>query len=118
MPPQHVLVADDEPSLLRLLTRVLERTGRTVHSVLTGDEAVARLSDPDARVDLLLVDAGIRPDGLIPVLEAATPSGARVIVISGKGLEPKEQALLDACGGGFLAKPFSPAGLLAAIDGT
>ena len=53
---------------------------------------------------------------MVPVLEAAAAAATRVIVISGKGLEADEQALLDRCGGSFLAKPFSPDGLLAAIE--
>lgn len=117
MPPQHVLIADDEPALLRLLSRVLERSGRSVTAVETGDAAIERLSAGAPAIDLLVVDAGIRPEGVIPVLEAVQPGASQVIVISGKGLEPDELALLEHCRGRFLAKPFSPEGLLAVVDG-
>ena len=36
-----ILVVDDEPQLLRLLTRVLERTGSLIYSAANAEQAMA-----------------------------------------------------------------------------
>jgi len=113
-----VLVADDEPALLRLITRLLERAGWQVVAVQESDAALGALGDADHPPAVALVDAGLPPHGAEPLLRAMIdgPDPPGVVLISGSRLSPDLEALLEACGGTFLGKPFVPDGLLAAID--
>jgi len=52
--PLHVLVVDDEPGILRALTRLLQRDGHSVETATDGQAALARLRE-DA-YDVLLCD--------------------------------------------------------------
>jgi signal transduction histidine kinase/CheY-like chemotaxis protein len=54
--PLSLLIVDDEPTVRRATTRLAERLGHRVWSAATCSEARARLRDPDARFDALLVD--------------------------------------------------------------
>ena len=52
--PAHLLVADDEPSLLALLRMYFERMGYRVSGARDGEEAIALARS--ARPDLLILD--------------------------------------------------------------
>lgn len=110
-----ILVADDEPLLLQLLQRVLALHGYTVIEAADGDSAVACLaSAPVAGVvlDVTMPPGGgevtlgrmlgVRPD-LCVVLTSGAPPGAAL------------RETLRKQGGVYLAKPFAPQALLAAL---
>lgn len=59
----RVLVVDDEPVVLGLVTRLLERDGMAVEAVADGEQALARLRDPALRIDVAVVDATVGPRG-------------------------------------------------------
>lgn len=50
----HILIADDEPHVNRVLKMALERAGHSVDSVLNGEQALARLSN--RQPDVLITD--------------------------------------------------------------
>lgn len=115
----RVLVVDDEPVVLGLVTRLLERDGMAVEAVADGEQALARLRDPALRIDVAVVDATVGPRGAAEVLRAlaALPRPVGVVVTSGGPLEADLQALLQAGAGVSLPKPFGPGALLAAVRG-
>ena len=79
----HVLVADDDPQILKLFARILSRGGFSVTAVGSGDAAIKVLQD--GPVDLLVLDLNMPPpDGfeLLKSLRAKRP-GLRILVISG-----------------------------------
>jgi two-component system NtrC family sensor kinase len=117
-PRARVLVADDEPQLLRLLVRVLERAGYGVVAAADGREALAALAPGSAPVDAVVLDAALAPGGARAVLErVGVPSPEPgVVLMSGDQIDAALQAALLQRGGRFLRKPFLPAALLAAVD--
>jgi DNA-binding response OmpR family regulator len=53
-PPCKILVVDDEVVICELIFRLLERTGRTIHKVNSGAEAISLIEAES--YDLLVVD--------------------------------------------------------------
>jgi two-component system KDP operon response regulator KdpE len=79
----HILVADDEPRILKLFTRLLSDDGYSVTAVDSGEAAVRVLKEQP--VDLLILDLSMpEPDGfdVLRSLRAQKP-GLRILVISG-----------------------------------
>lgn len=78
-----ILVADDEPMIRSVITRVLERRGHEVHEAGSAQEAISLMQDRS--FDAALVDACMPGDG-ITVLEelSADPNFVgRVVLMTG-----------------------------------
>lgn len=107
-----ILIVDDEPTLLTLLTRFLERQG---HQVTACDSAQAALREFTARsheYSLVISDLtldGLTGEDLIEQLRAIKP-GLPALIASGYPHEPRIPGV------GFLQKPFMPQALGQAID--
>ena len=125
-PPQRVrsttsgtiLVVEDEAAVRTLALRMLERAGYTVLAASTPSEACAIFAAEPARIDLLVSDI-VMPEmhgqALAKRLWAERPS-LRVVFVSGyTGTMPG--AGLDDERASFLAKPFTAAELIAAVQG-
>ena len=111
-----VLLVDDEPSVRRLVARILERRGYTVLQAGDGGEALRVAVDHGAPVDLVLTDLVMPEIGGVEVatqLRLLYPH-ARVVYMSGYGEED-----LSAHGvhgpALFLSKPFRPDDLIAKV---
>lgn len=116
--PATILVVDDEPSLLRLLTRVLERQGYTVLTASDGKQAIDLFDKHLEAIDGVLLDVVIPPNGIGEVLEhmVSARSDLAVIVSSGDTPGPAVSERLEAHGGAFLRKPFLPKAMLKLIE--
>jgi two-component system C4-dicarboxylate transport response regulator DctD len=114
--PRAVLVADDEAILQRLVARVLERAGFEVVTVADGAAAVAVFEREPHRFGAVVLDVGM-PRGGAEALRAILERRADVPIVltSGSDPDPSLRALLAARSGIFLAKPFAPDALLAAV---
>jgi two-component system alkaline phosphatase synthesis response regulator PhoP len=112
-----ILVIDDEPTVLRLVTRLLEREAHRVIPAASSAEALARLQDLAHGIDVAVVDASVRPDGAAAATrqlrEAAGPFG--LVWIGGESLDEAAAAALHHESGRFLPKPFSPKALSEAV---
>ena len=125
MPPapdsalRHVLVADDEPHIGRVVQLKLETGPYRVELVHDGRAALDRLRS-DAPIDLILLDIMMPYASGLEVLDAlrrlphrrATP----VIVLTAKGQTADRERAAELGATAFVTKPFSPKGLLARID--
>jgi DNA-binding response OmpR family regulator len=112
-----VLVADDEPTIAEVVSRYLERAGYATEVVSDGAVAVeaAAVRDPD----LVVLDAKLpRLDGLEVMRRLRAADGARpaVIIISGRAEESDRILGLRLGADDYVAKPFSPAELVARVD--
>jgi len=112
----HLLVVDDEPRIVRLVSRVLESQGHAVETASTGEEALLKAAALD--FDLVILDLllpGI--DGHTVLRELlATNSRVRVLVLSALGdLEARAECLQEGAVD-YVAKPFAVAELLARVD--
>jgi DNA-binding NtrC family response regulator len=114
-PERTALIVDDEDTLLRLMTRVLEKENVRVLAAQDAASARALFDAHEGEIDLLVLDVML-PDGdgaetLLPEFVARRPT-VRVVVASGD--EPPEAvtAELTRIGGHFLRKPFAPKDLI------
>jgi len=109
-----ILIVDDEPHLLRLLVRVFEREGFSVHATGAVDETCEILAaNRDLPLAALVLDAGIAPRVLEHV--TARASGIAVVLVSGDHLPADLVAWIERHGARFLRKPFLPAALIDAV---
>lgn len=114
----RVLLADDEPSLLHLVERVLVGAGNEVVLARDGDEALKVLEGAGDGFDVAILDASIAPRGAGEVARAlaAVHSDVAVVLTSGAPLEDELEDLAQRHQWVFLAKPYPPRQLLAVLD--
>jgi CheY-like chemotaxis protein len=115
-----VLIVDDDPAIVALLHRVVERDGYAVLDATSAEQAFERFEDSDAQVDLLIADVTLGSSSGIRValeLWALLPN-LRTIISSGypQSMWPGQDAAeLDEYPSGLVAvlqKPFVPAAML------
>ena len=110
MPAQHILLVEDDPDLLSLLTEVLEDEGYRVTAVSRRDQARRALRKSD--VDLLVADSVLRDGNGDDVAKSASRRGLPIIMMSG---EPDRIARLTGGPMPFLQKPFRATALVRLI---
>jgi two-component system, cell cycle sensor histidine kinase and response regulator CckA len=106
---ETVLLAEDEPGIRALLTRVLQSRGYRVLAAGSGDEALALAADQADPVHLLVTDvvmAGMRGPDLAREVIARHPE-TRVLFVSGYTDESVVQHGVAARQVAFLQKPFT-----------
>src|SRR3981189_2404023 len=101
MPAQHILLVEDDPDLLSLLTEVLEDEGYRVSGASARHRARAALRKGE--VGLLIADSVLRGGNGDDVAKAAGRRGLPIIMMSG---EPERIARLSGGPLPFLQKPF------------
>ena len=111
----RILLVDDEESIRKLLSRMLEST-YDVEVAADGDAAIRLLREPDAHYDLLISDLNMPGmDGLTLIREAQRiDAGLTAIVITGYSTESSAIEALNLGVAGYLTKPFGTTQVLAA----
>ena len=111
----RILLVDDEESIRKLLSRMLE-TNYDVEVAADGDAALRLLREPDAHYDLLISDLNMPGmDGLTLIREAQRIDAALpAIVITGYSTESSAIEALNLGVVGYLTKPFGTTQVLAA----
>jgi len=116
---RHVLVADDEPHIGRILQLKLERGPYRVSLVPNGREALERLEGAEP-IDFVLLDIMMPHLSGLDVLEALRRLPSRrstpVIVLTAKGQDADRERAIELGADDFFTKPFSPSKLVARID--
>ncbi len=111
---KHILVVDDDPGMIRLLTRVLSAARYRVTAVLGGPAALAALGSE--RVDLLVTDYRM-PDmngrELITALRVERPELKALMVTGCPPTDGEDREWWDEQP--HLAKPFSARSLQKAV---
>ena len=110
-----LLLVDDDPDLLRLLTIRLKSNGYGVTAVESGQRALAAIAA--ARPDLVLTDLrmeGMDGMALFEEIQGAYP-GLPVIILTAHGSIPDAVAATKRGVFGYLTKPYDPDDLLAQI---
>jgi two-component system, OmpR family, KDP operon response regulator KdpE len=110
----RILVVDDEPAILRTLTRNLSAHGFDVAAANTGAEAIDAYGA--RRPDLVILDLGL-PDipGTQVIREIRRRANTPVIVLSVREAERDKVEALDLGADDYLTKPFGVEELLARI---
>lgn len=110
-----LLIAEDEKSLSRALTSLLEKNGYAADAVFNGGEVLAYLQNGD--YDGLILDVMMPgPDGF-EVLKRVRDSGNTipVLMLTARSEVDDKVAGLDGGANDYMTKPFSPKELLARI---
>ncbi len=115
-----ILVVDDEPTIRVLVRAALEGSGYGVLEAVDGATALEMARSQ--RPDLLLLDVALpRMSGLEVcrrLKRDPATAGTPILLITGFVQQAERQAAAEAGAEGFIAKPFSPAALVAQIDDT
>jgi DNA-binding response OmpR family regulator len=116
---RHILVADDEPHIGRIIQLKLERAPYEVTLVGDGREAMERLESDDP-IDLVLLDIMMPYLSGLDVLDELKRLPHRketpVIILTAKGQDADRERAMELGALDFLTKPFSPNKLLNRID--
>jgi len=111
-----VLIVDDDPDILELVSLTLERDGYEVAQAQNGEEALRIASERKLHLAVLdLMMPGIDGYEVTRRLRVNDPDGTLPILILSAFAEDRQAALALAAGAdAYMRKPFSPRELLAA----
>jgi DNA-binding response OmpR family regulator len=113
---KSILVVDDDKSILRTLTRILQKAGYDVDAAETGKEAMEKADK--RRYDLALVDVRL-PDmdgtDLLVVTKDTLQDTVKIMITGFPSLETGVKAL-DGGADAYLVKPVRPEELLMLIE--
>ncbi len=107
-----VLLVDDDKSILRTFTRILQRAGYQTDSAENGKEALEKIqarSYDIALVDLVLGDSnGL---DLLPKIEENSPKTVKIMMTGADSYEKRDEAHKNGADA-YLTKPINPIILL------
>ena len=113
---KSILVIDDDKSILRTFTRILQKEGYVVDVAETGKEAIEKAEK--TKYDLSLVDVRL-PDmdgtDLLVKLKDSMCDTVKIVITGFPSLEVGVKAL-DAGADAYLVKPVKPEELLMLIE--
>ena len=111
-----ILVVDDDKSILRTFTRILEKSGYNIDVAETGKEAMEKAENH--HYDLAIVDIRL-PDmdgtDLLAKLKKQLQNTVKIMITGFPSLETGVKAL-DEGADAYLVKPVKPQELLALLD--
>jgi len=110
----HVLVIDDDPSLLRALRLGLEAGGHTVDTADNGERGLAEtaLKSPD----VVVLDIGLPDtDGMVVCERIRQWSDVPIVILSATGDDTRKIEALNGGADDYVTKPFSMGELEARI---
>jgi len=113
----RILIVDDQPSLLRMMSMYLTRLGYIVATESSTEQAWANVeSDPEG-IDVAVLDATMPGIGLEELSLRMLHANPLLRVLGASGY-PVDMAAIEAAAPGrvaFLQKPFTPEMLAAAV---
>jgi len=109
-----ILVVDDEPKIVQLVSDYLERAGFAVQSAADGPTALQKARSGPA--DLIVLDLGLPGlDGLDVTRELRKTSNAPIIMLTARAEESDKLVGLELGADDYVTKPFSPKELVARV---
>ena len=114
MPGKTILIADDEPYLIRSLSFVLKKEGYLVETAMDGLEALEKIRR--LRPQLVFLDLQLpKMDGFEVCRQIKADTELRetyIIMLTAKGQDLDRQKGLAVGANEYLTKPFSPKELI------
>jgi DNA-binding response OmpR family regulator len=113
---KHILVIDDDKSILRTFTRILQKNGYAIDVAETGKEAMEKSKKQTfnlALIDIRLPD--IDGTELLIKLQKVMPEAVKIMITGFPSLETGIKAL-DEGADAYLVKPVKPEELIALIE--
>jgi DNA-binding response OmpR family regulator len=118
VPPSHILVVDDDPTVAEVVARYLLRAGHTVERATDGRAALEQAAA--RRPDLVVLDLMLPEiDGLEVCRRLRADPAARsvpVVMLTAKGDEQDRITGLELGADDYVTKPFSPRELVLRIQ--
>ncbi len=111
---ETILVVEDEPLVMSVASQSLRIGGYTVLKAKSSAQAIEVAAQHDGVIDLLLTDVTM-PQGSGPALAATLRESRPDIAVLFMSGYTSERIEFDTTGGSFLAKPFTPKSLNAAV---
>ena len=121
-----IMVVDDEPEIVTLLSFVLEQDGHTVASAGHGVDALEKLGVEPAKHEIVLPDL-IVLDIMMPVMDGyqlnmrlqteARTAGIPILVLTAKGQKMRDLFEMAPNVAAYVQKPFDPKMLRELISG-
>jgi DNA-binding response OmpR family regulator len=109
-----ILIADDDPQLLRLMMRNLQLEGYEVLAASDGQQALEEIEQNSP--DLVLLDVMMpKMDGFTVCHRVRQFSAVPIIIVTARGQDQDKVRGLDLGADDYLAKPFSVEELLARV---
>jgi two-component system response regulator VicR len=109
-----ILVVDDEPNIVEVVSAYLKRELFNVVTAFDGDQALKRVAENHP--DLIVLDVMLpRIDGLEVVRRVRATSNTPIIMLTARGEETDKLVGLGIGADDYLTKPFSPRELVARI---
>jgi DNA-binding NtrC family response regulator len=113
---KKILIIDDDKSILRTFSRILQKNGYEIDVAETGKEAMEK--SKDKTYDLALIDIRL-PDiegtELLTKMQRAMPDAVKIMITGFPSLETGVKAL-DEGADAYLVKPVKPEELLTLIE--
>jgi len=114
MDKTHVLVVDDDPAILRLLSTNLKARGYQVTTATNGEESLEAVQSDF--IDLLILDIMMpKLDGVEVCRRIREWSNIPIIILSAKGDETDKVKCLEVGADDYLTKPFGIGELMARV---
>ena len=106
---KHILVVDDEPWILEILTAILVADGHQVDTAADGRQALTNIEQHS--FDLIVCDMrmpNLDGPGLYAALGRSHPEMvARVLFVTGSAVDPEIEQFLEHTRAPYLLKPFT-----------
>lgn len=110
-----ILVADDEPNIVELVSMYLARHGYRVATAQDGGEALRKARE--LKPSLLVLDVMMPgPDGLQLCRALSKPGGAPIILLTARSSDIDKIAGLRMGADDYVTKPFNPEELVARVE--
>jgi DNA-binding NtrC family response regulator len=106
----QILIVDDEPSLLKMMSVYLRRLGYEVVTAVSAEQALEAISAQPGGFSVAVVDASLEGISLEDLASKMLISTPKLCVIAASGY-PVDTSILEAAAPGrviFLHKPFAP----------
>jgi DNA-binding NtrC family response regulator len=116
-PAGEILIVDDEPALLRLMSAYLGRLGHSVSTMSSTAKAWAALETPPAGLRVVVLDASMQGVSMEDLALRALQADPSMCVIAASGY-PVDMSALEAAAPRrvmFLQKPFTGDMLASAV---
>lgn len=104
----RIMIIDDEPGILDILSSALKQAGYVVETALRGEDGLNRIKA--VSFDLVLLDIRL-PDSdgnrlYEQIREIDAPLADRIVFITGDTVSPETQVFIERTGNPYMAKPF------------
>ncbi|MGD9971537.1 MAG: GAF domain-containing protein [Desulfatirhabdiaceae bacterium] len=111
---ETILIVDDEADIRDLVSQMLGRYGYSVMAAASGEAALQRHAECDARIDLTILDLSMPGMGGFRCLQELLKmnSHAAILIASGYSVDAQITRSLESGAAGFIQKPYQMSELL------